>query len=192
MTKQHNPNQTPPPPPYTRHITTHDANGLATIHSTVQPPFNPIDNDSMRFSVPFTTAQFPADLNDDADIRAYEGMVAKGTMGLVSPSGTVCRVVDFAPAKAGTKGLMHRTQSLDFGVVLEGRIEMWLDSGEMRVLEKGDIAVQRGTMHEWRNTSETEWVRMMFVLQGCREVEVGGKVVGEDLGSETEIRASRG
>ena len=40
---------------------------------------------------------------------------------------------------------MHRTQSLDFGVVLEGEIELVLDSGETRLLKRGDVAVQRGT-----------------------------------------------
>ena len=50
-----------------------------------------------------------------------------GKLGLVNPKGTVCRVVDFAP---GYECMMHRTQSLDFGVVLEGKVEMLLDSGD--------------------------------------------------------------
>ncbi|KAF7586618.1 hypothetical protein BBP40_008554 [Aspergillus hancockii] len=187
----HNPHQTPPLPNYTRHITTHDpATGHAIVHSTTEPPFRDFDTGSLRFSVPYTTSQFPATLTNDADLTAHESLMSAGTLGLVNPNGTVCRVVDFAPAKPGTRGLMHRTQSLDYGIVMEGTIEMWLDSGEMRVLKRGDIAVQRGTMHEWRNPSETEWTRMIFVLQSCAPVEVGGKVIGEDLGSQTEIRPS--
>lgn len=85
---------------------------------------------------------------------------------------------------------MHRTQSLDYGIVLEGSIEMWLDSGEMKLLKKGDIAVQRGTMHEWRNASETEWTRMVFVLQGTKPLVVGDKVLKEELGTQTEIKPS--
>jgi quercetin dioxygenase-like cupin family protein len=77
---------------------------------------------------------------------------------------------------------MHRTVSLDYGVVIEGEVELVLDSGETRVLRRGDVAVQRGTMHAWRNTSRTEWARMMYVLQECKPVEVEGKVLGEDYG----------
>ena len=42
---------------------------------------------------------------------------------------------------------MHRTQSVDFGVVLEGTIWAVLDSGEERELKAGDVCVQRGTNH---------------------------------------------
>ncbi len=76
---------------------------------------------------------------------------------------------------------MHRTQSLDYGIVLEGEVEMWLDDGTKQVMRRGDVAVQRGTSHGWRNTSATEWGRMFFVLQECERVEVGGKSLGEDV-----------
>lgn len=46
---------------------------------------------------------------------------------------------------------MHRTTSLDYGIVLEGEVELILDSGERRAMKAGDIAVQRATMHAWRN-----------------------------------------
>lgn len=82
--------------------------------------------------------------------------------------------------------MMHRTQSLDFGVVLEGSIELVLDSGETQLMHRGDVAVQRATMHAWRNPSENEWARMMFVLQDCQKVELEGKVLKEDLGRGTE------
>ncbi|KAJ1712899.1 Cupin domain protein [Aspergillus flavus AF70] len=186
----HNPHNTPTLPNFTRYITTHDANGTAIIHSETESTFREYDNGSLRFNVPFTTSQFPAELSGDADIAAHESLIASGNLGLVSPSGTVCRVVDFAPLKSGGKGLMHRTQSLDYGIVLEGSIEMWLDSGEMKLLKKGDIAVQRGTMHEWRNASETEWTRMVFVLQGTKPLVVGDKVLKEELGTQTEIKPS--
>lgn len=60
---------------------------------------------------------------------------------------------------------MHRTQSLDYGVVIEGEVEMVLDDGVSTVMGRGDVAVQRGTSHGWRNVSKTEWARMFFVLQ---------------------------
>ena len=56
----------------------------------------------------------------------------------------------------GATNPIHRTVSLDYGVVLEGEIEVMLDLGELRLLKCGDLAVQRATMHTWRNTSSTE------------------------------------
>lgn len=83
---------------------------------------------------------------------------------------------------------MHRTQSLDYGIVLEGEVEMWLDDGTKQVMRRGDVAVQRGTSHGWRNTSETEWCRMFFVLQDCQKVEVGGKSLGEDVSHAADVK----
>lgn len=53
-------------------------------------------------------------------------------------------------------------------------------------MKRGDVAVQRATMHAWRNPSETEWARMIFVLQDCQKPVVQGREVGEDLGSGLE------
>jgi quercetin dioxygenase-like cupin family protein len=77
---------------------------------------------------------------------------------------------------------MHRTVSLDYGVVIEGEMELVLDSGETRLMRRGDMAIQRGTMHAWRNPSATDWARMLYVLQECEPVEVAGKKLGEDYG----------
>jgi quercetin dioxygenase-like cupin family protein len=78
---------------------------------------------------------------------------------------------------------MHRTVSLDYGVVMHGEIELVLDSGETRLMKQGDICIQRGTMHAWRNASKTEWGRMLYVLQPCKPVVVGDKTLGEDYGT---------
>jgi hypothetical protein len=133
----------------------------------------------MAFNVVYSTSSFPASLAADADITAHDNLIKGGKLGLVNPGGTVCRIVDFAP---GYECLMHRTQSLDYGVVLEGSIELVLDSGERRAMGRGDVAVQRMTMHAWKNVSEHEWARMLFVLQNCEDLSVGGNFLGEDLG----------
>jgi Cupin domain len=126
----------------------------------------------------------PVDLNDEIDIKHHDEIVKEGTLGLVKSNGTVCRFVDFAP---GCKGLMHRTQSLDYGVVLEGNMVMELDDGSNTPMTRGDVAVQRATMHAWRNPSNTEWARMMFVLQDCRPVVVEGQRFREELGHVADI-----
>lgn len=61
-------------------------------------------------------------------------------------------------------------------------VELILDSGETRILKTGDVVVQRGTMHQWRNNSETEVARMIAVLLPADEVKVDGKAVeGETI-----------
>jgi hypothetical protein len=159
-------------------LTGHDEKtGKAVIHSKRPINFSPFDNDNLQMSVAYTTS-FPADLNNDADVRAHDEKMKSGKLGLVSGGGTVLRYVDFAPTY---ECMMHRTQSLDYGIVLEGEIEAVLDSGEVELMSRGDSMVQRGTMHAWRNPSKTEWARMIFVLQDCQPVFVGGKRVGEDI-----------
>ncbi len=77
---------------------------------------------------------------------------------------------------------MHRTESLDLGVVIEGTMEQELDSGEKKIMHRGDVCVQRGTNHAWRNITENGgWARMMFVLLAAEKVTVGGKDLGENI-----------
>lgn len=59
---------------------------------------------------------------------------------------------------------MHRTNSLDYGIVLAGEVELELDDGVKTILRSGDVVVQRGTMHLWRNPSSKNPFRIVFVL----------------------------
>lgn len=70
---------------------------------------------------------------------------------------------------------MHRTVSLDYGVVLDGEVILKLDSGETRRLLRGDIFVQRGTAHQWQNPSETRPARLLLVHLDSKEVVVENK-----------------
>ncbi len=72
--------------------------------------------------------------------------------------------------------------SLDYGIVVEGEVELVLDSGEARLLKIGDIAVQRGTMYAWRTPSKSQWSRMVFILQDAKQLEVNGKKLTDDYG----------
>src|SRR5690606_32628942 len=107
--------------------------------------------------------------------------------GLTVSNGTVLRYVDMPP---GTLSPMHITTSLDYGVVLEGEVDLVLDSGEEQHMKRGDICIQRATMHAWRNRSKTEWARMLYILQPVQPVIQGGKEVGEDLGDMQGVRTS--
>lgn len=69
---------------------------------------------------------------------------------LVDASGIYCRVCHFNPVADPDQdnlNIVHRTQSIDFGVVLEGEIQLSLDDGAKKILRKGDVVVQQGTLH---------------------------------------------
>ena len=72
----------------------------------------------------------------------------------------------------------------------KGEVELLLDSDEKRVMKRGDVAIQRGTMHQWINQSKTEWTRMLFVLQESKPLEVAGVKFGEHLAGMAGVRSS--
>ena len=162
-----------------RFVTDHDDQGKAIFHRDMDEtiPRKELPQ-SATFRLGYATDHAP--VSYDRDIPTYQKLLEKNP-GLVLPGGTVLRVVDIGP---GGISPMHRTVSLDYGVVLEGTIELVLDSGETRILERGDICVQRGTMHQWRNASQTEWGRMLYVLQESKPIKVNGQTLQEDYGSD--------
>lgn len=167
-------------------VTGHGDNGTAVVHSRRPVKWVAYDEGQMQMSIGWTTAKFPADLTDDRDVAAHDARMAQGSgaTGLVLGGGTVLRYVDFAP---GYACMMHRTVSVDYGIVLEGRVVSELDSGQTVTLGRGDVMVQRATMHAWRNPSKTEWARMVFCLQDCEAPTTkDGQVLREDLGRGTE------
>ncbi|KAF5642014.1 cupin domain protein [Fusarium sp. NRRL 52700] len=147
--------------PIKRFITTHTADGTTTFSNVFSEdaPFLTLP-DNVDFALCYATNQFPVNLNDEADISTYRHYT-ENLPGITLPTGTVLRVVDIPP---GAISPMHRTISLDYGVVLEGEIELILDSGEKRVMRRGDISIQRGTNHAWKNRSSESWARMLYVL----------------------------
>lgn len=173
-------------PSVKRFITTHDSSKKAVFSDKISED-TVIDRiPGAAFRLGFVTKGVPVDLNKEADLEVYEPYL-KNPPGLVASGGTILRFVDMEP---GLLSPMHRTVSLDYGVVLEGEVELVLDSGETRKMERGDVAIQRGTMHAWKNLSSTSWARMMYVLQECKPVEVDGEVLKEDYGSMEGVPAS--
>jgi quercetin dioxygenase-like cupin family protein len=166
-------------PSVNRFITTHNAEGKATFSDAFpeELEWKGLPNGA-GFGLGYTTEQYPVDFNNDKDLSSYKSYL-QSPPGLVVPGGTVLRFVDCPPNSVSP---MHRTVSLDYGVVLEGEIELLLDSGETRAMKRGDVAIQRGTNHAWRNPSSTNWARMMYVLQESKPVQLGEKALGEDYG----------
>ncbi|KAF7550749.1 hypothetical protein G7Z17_g5502 [Cylindrodendrum hubeiense] len=171
-----------------RFITDHNAEGKAVFSTSIAEELpEQIIGDGHKFFLGYTTSESPVDLSDSRDIESYRKYTANPP-GIVIPGGTVVRFVDMLP---GTVSPMHRTVSLDYGIVVEGSVILRLDSGETRLMRRGDVAIQRGTMHAWENASKTEWARMMYVLQDSKPVTIGGEQLGEDYGIGMDgVRAS--
>lgn len=89
------------------------------------------------------------------------------------PHGSRFAVIDFPP---GNTPHMHRTETIDYVIVLEGEIEMDMDDSTVR-LKAGDVMVQRGTNHAWANRSGAR-ARVAFVLLDAEPLGIGKPVVG--------------
>ena len=63
---------------------------------------------------------------------------------------------------------MHKTNTVDYAVVYEGEIWLELDDAKTIHLKRGDVVVQNGTRHAWRNNGTTP-VTMLFFLNGAKE-----------------------
>jgi quercetin dioxygenase-like cupin family protein len=140
-------------PPVQRVVTGHDANGRAVFKSEDVTPTKMIPSGDASFLLVWTTDTVPADNNDETDGREREA-------GLTLNQGSVIRVVDMLPGKESP---MHRTNSIDYGIVLEGEIELELEDGRKKTIKQGGIIVQRGTNHLWRNFTD-KVTRIAFIL----------------------------
>ncbi|KAJ8122115.1 hypothetical protein ONZ43_g1605 [Nemania bipapillata] len=130
-------------PAPTTFITGHNTEGKAIIQAARPAKWAIFEDGAMGFNQIYTNPA-PAELNGDADLQFHDDKIASGNLGLAVKGGTVCRMVDFSPEYVC---MMHRTQSLDFGIVVEGEVDLVLDDGSSTRMSRGDIAVQRATMH---------------------------------------------
>jgi quercetin dioxygenase-like cupin family protein len=135
-----------------RIITGHDAEGRSLIAADEDVPAVGLAEDADRTDVRFfqlwATHQMPVDLSDDDLARQREGSM---TTILGTGEGSVFRIGVLDP---GARSPMHRTESLDYGICLEGECDMELDGGDVVTLRAGDVVIQRGTNHVWHNRSD--------------------------------------
>jgi quercetin dioxygenase-like cupin family protein len=83
----------------------------------------------------------------------------------------VVRITEFAP---GAPKFMHRTETVDYAILLSGECDLELDDGKTVHLKQGDIVVQRGTMHAWVNNG-SQPCTFAFILIDAEPVEAGGR-----------------
>jgi quercetin dioxygenase-like cupin family protein len=115
----------------------------------------------------WTTNDLPVTFAEDGEDKGAR------EIGTTITGGSVFRVVEFGPGVAPRN---HRTDSIDYAVVMSGEIDMELDDGNLTHLKAGDVVVQRGTIHNWKNTGSVPCV-IAFVLIDAKPVEVGGRVL---------------
>jgi quercetin dioxygenase-like cupin family protein len=148
-----------------RVVTGHDANGRAVVEIDEITQNPPSGRPGRSACVVWTTESFPVDNTGNED-------GGKRQVGTTLKNGTVFRVVEFMP---GVSPRVHRTDSIDYAVVMSGEIDMELDDSVVH-LKAGDVLVQRGTIHNWVNRG-TESCIIAFVLIDAQPVEAGGKVL---------------
>jgi hypothetical protein len=172
-------------PKVRRIVTGHDAQGRSIIAKDGAPPqiieFKAVPG-TIFYEIWNTNASpAPIDNGDDPTARRLQLHPM--------PQGSIIRIVDIPPdsvqnrvpeaeiaagfAQMGAAGapalradsphkLMHRTETIDYGILLGGEIWLVLDEGETK-LSPGDIVIQRGTNHAWSNRTN-EVARMLFIL----------------------------
>ncbi|ORY90084.1 cupin domain protein [Leucosporidium creatinivorum] len=173
---------TSPLPAIRRVVTSHSSEGEARvwIDDEVKRVPVPGTSDGVTFSLAWVTDEHPAEIQtevDGATLKIGE---------LTNDNGSVVRYVDMPP---GHTSPMHRTTSIDYGFVLFGSIELELSDGSRTHIKQGEMVVQRGTDHLWRNPSATEWARksfpslrsswMVYVLLPAKPIVIDGQVLGD-------------
>jgi quercetin dioxygenase-like cupin family protein len=118
----------------------------------------------------WSTDRMPVDNSDAAAAAQRKGVVVRHNY-VGSGQGTVVRITEFAP---GSPKFMHRTETLDYAILLSGECDLELDDGKTVHLTQGDVVVQRGTMHAWVNNGSQLCV-FAFVLIDAKPAEAGGK-----------------
>jgi quercetin dioxygenase-like cupin family protein len=137
-----------------RVVTGHDAQGRSTVLSDGPTPRSH-DIGVAVFHELWNTAEMPAPIAHTEPEPTNRPLVTPP-----AANGTIIRVTEI---RAQQRSPMHRTESVDYGIVLEGEVWLVLDDGSKTRLGPGDVIIQRGTDHAWENRSDRS-ARIVFVL----------------------------
>lgn len=149
---------------FRRVVTGHTADGRAKVEVD-EMVTNVISNrPGAESCVVWATKGFPVDNDGFSD-------PTKGSFKTTVENGSVFRLVHYSP---GVTPRNHRTDSIDYAVVMSGEIDMELDDGVTVTLKAGDVLVQRGTIHNWVNKGKDVCV-IAFVLISGKPVTANGK-----------------
>ena len=170
-------------PPIRRIVTADDADGRSRIAEDA--PATAIrtvaERPGYRAVNVWRTTGTPVSIEEEDSVKSHKGI-------LPPESGTILRIIDFPPEpkdpeerrrriaatfggifsdathdkREGKHPGMHRTETVDYAIVLEGEIWAVMDENET-LMRAGDVLIQRGTNHAWANRSD-KTARIAFVL----------------------------
>lgn len=177
--------------PFRRVVTGHDSSGKAVfLHDGQAQKVQPAPRPGVVSTLFWVTDETPATLIDDRDAADRTIGITPPI------NGSIFRVVEYAPdsivrgmsgeekawkAESGGRKIagsgiemrhderhhgMHRTESIDYAIILSGEIYLILDDEE-RLVKAGDVVVQQGTWHAWSNRG-TEPCHIAFILIGAK------------------------
>ena len=146
-----------------RVVTGHDDDGRAVVKIDEVVDYARSQRPGHSAFVAWATDKHPVDNTDPEDGRFKP--VINGT-----PGSTILRVAEFGP---GFSTHHHRTNTVDYAIVMSGEIDMGLDEGEVH-LKAGDILVQRGTFHTWVNRGSEPCVIVFAMIAADPLIEAEG------------------
>ncbi|HET7850146.1 MAG TPA: cupin domain-containing protein [Pseudolabrys sp.] len=149
-----------------RVVTGHDAQGRAKVLIDGQVGNVISTRPGLNSSVIWSSEGFPVSNDGHAD-------PSHKSISTTIDNGTVFRVISYGP---GVTPRNHRTDSIDYAVIISGEIDMELDDGVVVHLKAGDVLVQRGTIHNWVNNGKEPCI-IAFTLISSKPVTVGGKAL---------------
>ena len=155
-------------PPIHRIVTGHDANGKSTVCSEGALP-SVVEMEAIPglvFHEVWETTGSPVEINNAADIRFVdlppdETYLDQHEARIAELFEQVNYVDGLTVKHDSPHPMMHRSEAVDYCVVIEGEIYIVLDDAEV-LLKPGSVVVQRGTNHAWSNRSNSN-CRLLFV-----------------------------
>ncbi len=157
-------------PPIRRVVTGHDAKQAAKILIDAPATNKRTSKSGGVSTLIWCTDRVPADISIGENA---EDMGARVLGTLPPPNGTRFTVNDIPPGRSGP---MHRTETIDYVIVLAGEIDMETDDSTI-TLKAGDVLVQRGTNHAWINRGAKP-ARVAFILIDAKPLGIGHAVTG--------------
>jgi len=160
-------------PPIRRVVTGHDKNNVAKVLLDGPATNHRESRPGSRATLIWSTDATPADISVGDDIEDLGARI----LGTAPTENGTRFTINEIPA--GRPGRMHRTETLDYAIVLCGEVDMEMDEGATLSLKAGDVVVQRGTNHSWINRG-TEPARIAFILIDAKPLGIGHPISREN------------
>ncbi len=153
-----------------RVITGHDKNGKAIVTRDETLKAVQRRGPYLTGCEIWSTDRMPADNSAEGEAAQREGFVTRFNY-VGNGQGTTIRITQLEP---GGPKFMHRTETVDYAIVLSGECDLELDDGKTVHLKARDVVIQRGTMHAWVNNGSAPCV-FAFILIDAEPAEAAGE-----------------